>query len=133
MQISEFIEATSRLESYYDKEYTKEQRQIMFEEMKDFKLERYKKVISAVIRKSKYLPKVADLLEANAELIHENIVENNKVDCPICNGEGYVYYTKIIEKMEYNYACRCTCENGRNKDKSIPTFEEIGIKPARVY
>ena len=45
MQINEFIEATSKLETYYGKEYSTEQRSIMYDELKDFDLNRYRQLI----------------------------------------------------------------------------------------
>ena len=42
MILGEFIEATSRLEQYFGKEYTNEQRQIMFEELSKMPLEKFK-------------------------------------------------------------------------------------------
>ena len=115
MQISEFIEATSRIESYYGKEYTTEQRRIMYEELKTINIERYRQLISSIIRKSKYLPKVADFIEVDKEVPREKKEENKTTECNICGGEGYVYYKKIIGegRLTYNYACRCICENGR--------------------
>lgn len=78
MQISEFIEATSRIESYYGKEYTTEQRRIMYEELKTINIERYRQLISSIIRKSKYLPKVADFIEVDKEVPREKKEENKR-------------------------------------------------------
>lgn len=121
MQIGEFIEATSRLEQYYGKEYTNEQRQIMFDEIKDFPIERYRRLISAVIRKSKYLPKVADIMEVNIEEPYTK--ENNEkqvIECKKCNSTGYVLYTKIIKNgnkdLKYTYAAICSCGNAKQYD-----------------
>ena len=61
MQINEFIEASNRMERYYDKEYTSEQRQIMYEELKDWNINRYRKAVSIAIRNCKFLPKLAVL------------------------------------------------------------------------
>lgn len=131
MELSEFIEATSRLENYYGKEYTTEQRRIMHEELKNLTVERYRQLISAIMRKSKFLPKIADFLEADMELPHQQKEVTESVECEVCHGEGYVYYKKIIpsENLEYNYACRCICQNGQSKNKDIPTFQELGIMP----
>ena len=54
MQSGEFIEATTRLEQYYGKEYTNEQRQIMFDELQNLPIERYRQLISMLIKKSKF-------------------------------------------------------------------------------
>lgn len=144
MEISEFVEATTRLENYYGKEYTTEQRKIMHEELKNLSIERYKQLISAVIRKSKFLPKIADFIEANIEEPYtSNKEEHQKVDCKKCNGTGYLVYTKIIKdgdtERKYNHACICTCGNAKQykgweitdkkhrSDFYTPMAEEIGI------
>lgn len=131
MEISEFIEATSRIENYFGKEYTTEQRRIMYEELKTMNIERYRQLITAVIRKSKYLPKIADFIEADKELPRERKEENKTTECNICNGTGYIDYKKIIgeSRLVYDYACRCICENGLRHNHEIPTFQELGIKP----
>ena len=132
---SEFVEATSRLETYYEKDYTDEQRKIMFDELKNLSIERYRKVISQCIRSCKFLPKVADLIKANGDIIEtgEN-KEITKYECDKCNQTGYVIYTKIIQDggraIPYTYALRCTCKNGENANQKVPTYAEMGIEIA---
>ena len=62
MEINEFIEVTNRIEQYFDKEYSNEQRQIMYEELKNMSKEKYKIAVNECIKKCKYLPKLADIL-----------------------------------------------------------------------
>ena len=144
MQISEFVEATSRLEKYYDKEYTKEQRKIMFDELQNLSIERYKQLISTLIRKSKFLPKIADFTEVNMEAPYVRQDETQKTECKKCNSTGYVIYTKVIKdgdrNLKYQYACLCSCGNAEKyegwniSDKRYrsnyytPYAEEIGLK-----
>lgn len=118
MQSGEFIEATEKLEQYYDKEYTKDQMQIMYDELKDIEIERYRKLISIVIRKSKFLPKVADIIDANNEEPYTNNKnEQEKIECKKCNGTGYIVYNKVIKDgtREYisSYGALCDCGNAR--------------------
>lgn len=135
MQISEFIEATGILEQYYGKELTNEQRQITYEQLKDLTIERYRKVISKCLRTCKYMPKIADMIAANAELIGEITQEEEKKEvcpCKKCDGSGYVLYTKFIAngdiRLPYTYVARCLCKNGElYANKKIPTYEELGI------
>ncbi len=133
MKLDEFIEATNRLENYYGKELSAEQSQIMFEELEKLSIERYRKLISKCLRTCKYMPKIADILEANNELVGEVTEEKNQIiPCSKCDGTGYVVYTKFIangnERIPYSYAARCTCENGKNANQKVPTYEELGIK-----
>jgi len=144
MILGEFIEATRRLETYYGKEYTKEQLKIMHEELGNIELPRYRKLISVVIRKCKFLPKVADLIEASVEEPYTaKQDEEEKIDCKKCNSTGYLIYMKIINdgnrELKYQYASICSCGNSRQykgweiSDKRYrskyytPMAEEIGI------
>lgn len=129
MQIDEFIEVSNRMEQYYDKEYTTEQRQIMYEELKDWNINRYKKAVSIAIRSCKFLPKLADIIQASTEIREtQNNEENQSVECNKCNGTGFIEYKKKANGMIYDFACRCTCLNGQRQDNSIPTYQEIGLK-----
>lgn len=144
MQIDEFINATSRLEKYYDKEYTTEQRKIMFDELQNLSIERYKQLISTLIRKSKFLPKVADFAEVNMETPYIKQDETQKTECKKCNSTGYLIYTKVIKdgnrNLNYQYACLCNCGNAKKyegwniSDKRYksefytPFAQEIGLK-----
>lgn len=131
MQISEFIEATSRIENYYAKEYTTEQRQIMFEELKEMSLERYKQLISSALRTSKFLPKIADFIELNNTITYKTTVDSEQEECSRCDGTGYVPYKKKIKdgdkELIYTFASRCTCKNAIGLYDKIPTFQEVGI------
>ena len=62
MKVNEFIMATSKLEKYFEKEYTNEQRQIMYEELKEMSLEKYQESIKDCIKTCKFLPKLAEIL-----------------------------------------------------------------------
>lgn len=129
MNRSEFVETTSRMEQYYGKEYTTQQLQIMFEELSSLSVERYKKLISVVIRKSKYLPKIADIIEANLE---EPYTNNDKpketIDCKKCNSTGYILYTKLLKNggkdLKYTYASICSCGNAKQYDGTIIVDKE---------
>lgn len=146
MTNGEFIEATTRLENYYGKEYTNEQRKIMFSELGHLDIARYRKLISAVLRKCKYLPRIVDFIEADKEEPYntdKTEVPKEKIDCPICNGTGYVIYKKKLKdgdrELIYDYAAICRCGNAKQykgweiqdtKHRSnyyIPFADELGI------
>lgn len=144
MTQSEFVEATSRLETYFDKDYTTGQSQEMFKELKDINIERYRQLVSAVLRKSKFLPKIADFVEANIQepfLAKKDDLQ--KITCKKCNSTGYIIYTKVIKdgerKLKNQYASVCDCGNARKyegwkvTDKRYrsnfytPLAQELGI------
>lgn len=136
MNNAEFIQATSRLEHYFDKEYKTEQLKIMFDFLKEWNIERYKKAINYCIRNNKYLPKIADLTNANTDSMQVGNKEAiDFVKCNKCNGEGFINYWKTDNNggnsIQYEYLAFCTCENA-NKQRTIngydlPTLAEIGL------
>ncbi len=129
MQISDFIEATSRLEKYFDKTYTTEQSKIMYEEMKELSIERYKMIVAQCIRNCKYLPKIAEILAINSEIrIQKNNENIEEESCNICGSKGFILYTKLDKANNYNYqyVCRCKCKNANNF-LSFPLAIQVGI------
>lgn len=144
MQSGEFVEATTRLEQYYGKEYTNEQRQIMFDELQNLPIERYKQLISMLIKKSKFLPKIADFTEVDIETPYTIQDKIQKTECKKCNSTGYLIYTKVIKdgnrELKNQYACLCNCGNAKKyegwnvSDKRYksefytPFVQEIGLK-----
>lgn len=144
MQINEFIDITNRVETYFAKEYSIEQRKIMFEELEYLSTERYGQLVSTVIKNCKFLPKVADFIEADREETYINHDDTKtKIECKKCNGTGYLIYTKVIRdgNREYKnqYACICSCGNAKKyegwsisdkKNRSnfyTPIAKEIGL------
>ena len=69
MSNEEFIQATSRLEGYFDKEYKTEQLKEMFIAVKGWTIEKYTKAVNYCIRNNKYLPKIADLTSADTATV----------------------------------------------------------------
>lgn len=140
MQINEMIEANNRLENYYEKEITAEQSNIMFEELKEMPIEKYKEAIAICIRTSKYMPKIADIISASKTIDNTNYNNEKKQyeKCNKCNGTGYITYYKTItdgdRKLDYQYGARCICENGNNANQNIPTYIELGVQPGeRIF
>ena len=145
MQISEFIEATARIEDYFGKEYTNKQREIMFDELSYLEINRYRKLVSAVLKKCKYLPRISDFVEADREeaYVSDQKQEQEKVDCSICGGSGYVIYKKKVQdgnrELIYDYAAICRCGNAKQyigwqiqdtKHRSnyyTPFIDELGL------
>ena len=135
MVINEFVEATNRLEKYFNKEYTSDQRAIMFDTLKQLSLAEYNRAVNYCIGNCKYLPKIADLKEGMAQIDHvQNREEIQFIKCDKCN-DGFVRYFKNIKAggkiIPYEFLALCTCENGL-KQRSVngynfPSSAEIGI------
>lgn len=132
----EFVQATSRLEKYYDKEYTQNQSKEMYNFFKDWSISKYITAINYCLKTSKYLPKIADLMNVNTDDMQPR--EREKIDfveCNKCNGEGFVKYLKSVpngdKTLKYEYVALCTCKNGEKQRNingyRLPTTAEIGI------
>lgn len=132
MTIAEFIEVTGELESFFgDKEYNETQRRYIYETFKGITKERYRQVIRKAIRTSKFMPKLADLIEIESNLPNENARTSEKVECNICGGTGMIPYTRYMQdgnvQRQYTNVARCICANANGISKSIPLASEVGI------
>ena len=132
MKIEEFNKETQKLERFYEKEIPEEQKKIWYEEFKKIPVERYRYIISQVYRRMKFIPKLADMIEINKNCgyteIFQKVIKNQK--CEKCKGTGIIMYKKNVYEntTENDYACRCTCINGMNLSKQLPTWQEVGLK-----
>lgn len=132
MTLSEFIEITSEIEKFYDKDLTTEQSKIWFEELKNISKERYRQISKEIYRTSKFMPKLADIIEANNKLVIETKKQDNTVyECKKCNSTGMIIYKKEVEGRLYDYCARCDCANGQQVSRRIPTLQELGIVEGR--
>lgn len=114
MKLDEFLNEVAGIERFYQKEITEEQKQIWFKELRNLDIKRFKYIVAQVYRTSKFVPKLADILDINTSLGYSQAKqESNKFKCEKCNGTGYLLYKKIIknggEKLENEYGSICTC------------------------
>lgn len=131
MEIKEFILAVNKLEKYYDKEYSEDQRKIMYERLKNLTVKELNRAINNTLDTSKYLPKIADLKSAlvqpNNPVVNKSEIEFIKCDKCDC---GFVQYFKDIKDgnriLKYPYVALCDCENGK-KQKDINGYDLLFI------
>lgn len=128
MKINEFTEIIEQVERFYNKEIPEEQKQIMFNELKNMEVTRFKYIISQHYRTSPYLPKLPDILEINKKLGYAK-TNNNKNKCKDCNGTGYILYKKEIDngtggKIVNTYGAICKCRQKRKYEGWKITDEE---------
>lgn len=137
MTNAEFVQVTGRLENYFDKKYTTEQLKEMFYMLKEWSLEKYVKAVSYCIRNCKYLPKIADL--TNADISTVKTQSNKDIDfvkCNKCNGEGFIKYFKTKKDgdrvLKYEYIALCICQNAEKQRQinkyNLPTLAELGLQ-----
>lgn len=115
MKIDEFMATIKEIENFYGKELSDEQKQIWFKELRNIDIKRFKYITSQVYRTLKFIPKLADILDINANLGYSQAVqEENHIMCKKCNGTGYITYKKVIDNgvagkiiNEYGAICEC--------------------------
>lgn len=116
MKIEEFDEEVSKIERFYQKEkaITDEQRQIWYRELRNLDIERFRYIVAQIYRTSKFLPKLADILEINANLGYSQAKQEQNINkCKRCNGTGYIIYKKTTKNgandMLYEFGAICSC------------------------
>ena len=134
MEIKEFLNSLQKMEKYYDKEYTDEQRKIMYERLKETSLKDFNRAINNVLESSKYLPKIADIKSALA-IPNNQVNKKIEIEFTKCNKckDGIIFYYKDIkdgnESIKYQYCALCDCENGRKQREingiKFPFINEI--------
>lgn len=110
MTIQDFFAKTKILEEFYGKEYNNTQKEIMFDDLKNYDVERYEKAIRFLCRINRYKPTLNEILDA-IQSDNRNIEEREQVPCKFCGGTGYFQYTKVENGYPYNYVCLCICQN----------------------
>lgn len=115
MTFNEFKIATMDIEQFYEKPLNPTQVQMWYEELKNYDSDKYKSAIRYVCKKSQYRPTLSMILEAlkNVKMSNE---QREKVECKACGGTGYVLYHKVVDGIDYEYACQCNCQNAIGLD-----------------
>ena len=133
MEIAEFINATSRLETYFGKDYTENQRAIMFESLGSWSIDKYRKAVKYCIENCKTLPKIVDFrqIEQNNRPAYDDVkeMEAEFTSCKMCC-DGFVEYKKIYDGFSYSYLALCTCKNGqiqRERGYNFKTIADLKI------
>ena len=143
MQIAEFIQETSKIEKFYNKQIEQYEKDIWYQQLKAMPIKRYEQVIKKAFSECKFIPKLADIVAINRELPYstDNRVVKEKVICNKCNGDGVIKYFKEVDGHAYEYFARCVCQNGNDfnydgtkisdeKHRSkfyIPSITQIGF------
>lgn len=131
MTLTEFNEETNKLEKFYNKELEEYERDIWFRELKYMPIKRYKQIITKLYTTNKFMPKLADIISLSRELPYEQ-KQDQKVECDICKGKGFVLYKQLINRYPYEFTARCDCQNG-DKYKFddgkfyIPSVNQLGL------
>ncbi len=114
MKIEEFTEIKNEIENFYKKKISEEEKKRWYEEFKQMDTKRFKYIIAQAYRTLKFIPKLADIIEINANLGYSPVKkEEETIKCNKCRGTGYILYQKEIkngeEKMKNSYMAICSC------------------------
>lgn len=114
MTREEFAINTKTLEEFYNKEFNYTQSDIWYDELKLFTAEKYERAVRQACKSLQYKPTLSQILDIIRTI--KGTQEQESVKCNLCNGTGYLTYTKVIYGHEYEYACLCTCQNAKGKE-----------------
>ena len=140
MNKNEFSEYIKQVQEIYSKQLNDVELDIWYNTLKYMSIERFNNIISELYKTSKYMPRLADILEVSKRLPNPDMPKQENKKCEKCNGTGYITYTKIIENTPYTYAAVCDCgkqqrydgrkcTDAKNQSKYyIPTAKEINLE-----
>lgn len=115
MTFEEFVIETKTLEEFYNKDYNLTQRKIWYDELGTYSKEKYHKAIVNVCKTMQYRPTLSQMIDT-IKLTKNNEEQPENVECEACHGTGYLIYHKIINGIDYEYGCLCTCKNSIGKE-----------------
>jgi hypothetical protein len=143
MTLDEFNKEIEKVERFYEKDIPEEQKKYWYKEVKLMNVKRFQAIIGQIFRTSKFLPKLADIVEINTNMGYSTTETSKKTKCTKCKGTGYIIYNKIKNEgenaREYQYMAVCDCglkkryegwkisdERHRN-NYYIPLASEMGL------
>lgn len=138
MTKSEFLEVTNRLQSLYNKKLNDVQLDFWFDELQIYDVEKYKSAIGEYVKKNKSMPALSDLLNKirnlkEREAVQVKEIKVERIKCDVCHGSGLVKYYKNDNGIDYEYLCKCFCENAKQSSvKDLPLREYKDVFYYRV-
>lgn len=120
MNNSEFKNVYERMCNYYNKENYKDDfgiRDIYYQAMKYITPEKWNVIEKQLFSKFKFMPKVAEIVELNNATKEEKEIKA-RIECPICDGCGYITVFRKNDGVLYEFAYVCDCGNEEKYDGS---------------
>lgn len=123
MNYNTFTKNFGNLCSFFGKKLTEDQTVLWWDKFKNSNDNWFEEAINFCIENNKTFPTINDLKSANVVQKKETFIP---VDCPICNGSGFV---SIVRRLEFymgkeTYAAtRCNCANGDRLSNSIMRYD----------
>lgn len=99
MTNTEFVEETSNLEKFYEKDLKEYERVIWFKELKSLDVSRYRQIIREAYKRCKMLPKLADIIKINNEIPKTKAQKEEITEkCDICKNRRIHNLSKDNQK-----------------------------------
>lgn len=122
----EFMQYIQEIQNYYGTELNETEMNIWYENLKFLSVERFNYILSELYKTNKFMPKLSEVLDMHRQIPYTEKQEEVREHCEKCNDIGYVVFKKMIQGMPYEFAVLCNC--GRQKNKDMPTIDDIGLK-----
>jgi len=114
-----------------DGEYYENKAELLWEEFKNVPNLVWERTCRQILETEEHFPTIARIKSVLQEVSRFFLPEREipKVNCPKCEGTGYVSTCKKNgdwEEMSYwtSYVFRCTCEAGAYREKEIPVWDD---------
>lgn len=142
MTEKEFLQYVEEVQNFYGQNLSRIELNVWYENLKFMTVQRFNYIIAEIYKTSKFMPKLADVLQMHKSIPYAVVQEETKIsgDCDKCNSTGYVLYNKVIEGNAYTYVAVCDCgrqkrydgrecQDAKNKSEYyIPTAKEIDLQ-----
>lgn len=124
----EFMNSTMNFQQLYNKKLNETQLEFWYDELKDFEVNKYKRVIGEFAKSQKTFPALSEVLNKIKGFQEPTVVkpvEIEKVKCNVCHGSGLVKYVKKENGIDYDFCCKCFCDNGKRIELPYRKYEEV--------
>lgn len=132
----EFLNSTINLQELYNKKLNETQLEFWYDELKFYEIDKYKRVIGEFAKSQKTFPALSEVLNKIKGIQEQTVVkpiEIERVKCNVCHGSGLVKYVKKENGIDYEYLCKCFCDNAKQSSvKDLPLREYKDVFYYRV-
>lgn len=128
MTKDEFMSSTINFQELYNRKLNETQLEFWYDELKVYDITRYKRVIGEFAKSSRMFPALSEVLTKIKSMQEATVVNNplhERAKCNVCGGSGLVKYLKKENGIDYDYFCKCFCENGKRLDYPLRKYEEV--------
>ena len=128
MTKEEFLDSTIKFSTLYNKKLNEVQLSFWYDELKFYEIDKYKRVIGEFAKSQKTLPALSEVLNKIKGIQEQTVVkpiEIERVKCNVCHGSGLVKYIKNENGIDYDFYCKCFCDNGKRIDLPYRKYEDV--------